>query len=349
MTRAFLGALRDLGAEAGITSKTFSRKVEEVNRWKAVKAWRYVRYLGRFMRDLKKSGADLAVYFPSSRRLGLLAEFPLVLWARVLRVPYILYLHTRGYGRLHGKSFFFRWIIDGMFRPALGVLVLGRTFEEEIRGFSPGKIFILPNCLEGEEPPGKSGESPGTQILFLSNLQESKGIRTLVGAIPEVVRTAPNALFVIAGPWQDRSVERELRDFLEREGVGKSVRWTGPVYGREKDDLFGSSDMFVFPTHYPYEAMSLVVLEAMRSGLPVITSDVGALSEVVLDGRTGFVLPPRNPRRLAEKILLLVHDPRLRRRMGEESRRRFREEYSSAAYRRRIGRILEALGLSPTS
>lgn len=347
MTRVFLRSLRELGLEAEISSKQFSRRIEEVNRLKAAKAGRYIGFFWRFFRDLRTSQADLVVYFLSSRPLGLLAELPFVLWARILHIPYVLYLHTRGFGRLYSRSLLFREIIRQMFRPALACFVLGDRLGQEIQVFFPGKIFILPNCIEEPEPAGRAPASSTIRVLFLSNIHESKGIRTLMAAIPKVIGLAPDVLFVLAGPWQDRSVEKEVLEFVERHGIRDSVLRTGPVFGKDKENLLAGSDIFVFPSHYPLEAMSLVVLEAMRAGLPVITSDIGSLPEVVIDGKTGFVIPPRDPERLAEKIVRLAKDPELRRRMGQESRQRFLTDFSSAVYKKRVGQILEELRFLP--
>jgi glycosyltransferase involved in cell wall biosynthesis len=347
MTRVFLRSLRELGLEAEISSKQFSRRIEEVNRLKAAKAGRYIGFFWRFFRDLRTSQADLVVYFLSSRPLGLLAELPFVLWARILHIPYVLYLHTRGFGRLYSRSLLFREIIRQMFRPALACLVLGDRLGQEIQAFFPGKIFILPNCIEEPEPAGRAPASSTIRVLFLSNIHENKGIRTLMAAIPKVIGLAPDVLFVLAGPWQDRSIEKEVLEFVERHGIRDSVLRTGPVFGKDKENLLAGSDIFVFPSHYPLEAMSLVVLEAMRAGLPVITSDIGSLPEVVIDGKTGFVIPPRDPERLAEKIVRLAKDPELRRRMGQESRQRFLTHFSSAVYKKRVGQILEELRFLP--
>jgi glycosyltransferase involved in cell wall biosynthesis len=347
MTRVFLKALRELGFEAEISSKQFSRSIEEVNRLKPAKVGRYIGFFLKFLRDLRISQTDLVVYFLSSRRMGLMAELPFVLWAQIFHVPYVLYLHTRGYGKLYSRSLLFRGILRQIFRPALACFILGDRLRQDIGVFFPGKTYILPNCIDGPEPLGRAPVPSKAQVLFLSNINESKGIRTLMAAIPQVIGSSPDVLFVLAGPWQDRSVEKEVLEFVERRGIRESVRWTGPVFGKDKADLLASSDIFVFPSHYPLEAMSLVVLEAMQAGLPVIASDIGSLPEVVVDGKTGFVIPPQDPERLSEKIVRLVKEPELRRRMGQESRQRFLAYFSFAVYKKRVGQILEELCFLP--
>jgi glycosyltransferase involved in cell wall biosynthesis len=102
----------------------------------------------------------------------------------------------------------------------------------------------------------------------------------------------------------------------------------GEIAGNDKARLLISSDIFVFPTCYPYEGHPFVILEAMAAGLPVISTDQGAIRETVLDGLTGFIVPHSDPRAIAEKILLLLRDSDLRRRMGSASRDRFLRHFT---------------------
>ncbi len=347
MTQTFLRALKELGYQAKISSKRFSRRIEEVNKIKPAKAGRYFRYFWRFLSDVRQGDADLIVYFLSSQPAGLVAELPFVLFSQIFRIPYVLYLHTRGYGRLYSRSLLFRVIIKRVFHPASACFVLGERLKQEIQFFFLKKIFILPNCIEEHDLPLRISVSEMTRVLYLSNISESKGILTLMESIPRVIQASPNMQFVIAGPWQDPAAKKAVFEFINGQGIQSFVKFLGPLYGKDKDKLLSSSDIFVFPSHYPLEAMSLVVLEAMRAGLPVVTSDIGALPEVVLDGKTGFVIPPHDPESLAEKILRLAQEPRLRGQMGQESRKRFHDHFSFAVYKKRVGLILKDMASSP--
>jgi len=78
---------------------------------------------------------------------------------------------------------------------------------------------------------------------------------------------------------------------------------------------YSASDIVVMPSHY--ESFGMVALEALASGTPVIASNVGGLRYIVNDGKSGFLVPPRSPETVANRIRDLVNDPALRRKMGE--------------------------------
>ena len=108
------------------------------------------------------------------------------------------------------------------------------------------------------------------------------------------------------------------------------------VYGKEKDKLFASSDIFIFPSYFKYEVFGTVNIEAMRWGLPVITSNEGAISEIVEDGVQGFIVDPKNHFEIAEKILILIDNPTLRRQMGLKGREKYELEYTLEAYTKNL-------------
>jgi glycosyltransferase involved in cell wall biosynthesis len=85
----------------------------------------------------------------------------------------------------------------------------------------------------------------------------------------------------------------------------------------------------------------MVVLEAMAAGLPVITTDQGAIRETVLDGVNGFIVPKGDPAAIAEKIVLLLRDHDLRRRMGQASRERFLASYTLARWSHDMLRVFQ--------
>jgi glycosyltransferase involved in cell wall biosynthesis len=95
--------------------------------------------------------------------------------------------------------------------------------------------------------------------------------------------------------------------------------------------------------------MSLAVLEAMRASLPVISTDVGAMSEAVIDGVTGFLVPPDDPEALAKRILELARNAPMRSAMGQAGRRRYDREFTLAVYEENVREILERVTAGRTA
>ncbi|HOW84475.1 MAG TPA: glycosyltransferase [Candidatus Aminicenantes bacterium] len=342
MTRQFLEALRAGGYQAVLSRKSLSGDVADVNRIRPAKAFRLLATWGRFASRLRRARPDLAVIFSSSTYVGLAAESVVVGLCRLYRVPYVLYLHTDVHRRLAAAPFPLRPVLLAAFRSAAACFVLGRVFRDEMAAERPGRVFVLPNCVA--DPAGPDGAArPGGQarILFLSNIEESKGVMTLLRAALLVLAEAPGVTFSIAGPWRDRAIRREVEGFLAAHGLGRSVVLAGEAYGEAKTRIMAEHDIFVLPSRR--EAMSLAVLEAMRAGLPVVTTGVGAMAEAVEDGVTGFLVPPDDPAALARRLLELARDAELRSAMGRAGRSRYEREFTPAAYERRVCDILARL------
>jgi glycosyltransferase involved in cell wall biosynthesis len=96
--------------------------------------------------------------------------------------------------------------------------------------------------------------------------------------------------------------------------------------GEQKELYLLDTDIFVLPSWS--EGFPLVILEAMAAGCPVISTRVGAIPEVVLDGVTGILVEKQNPQQLAQAMITLIENPDLRRQMGQAGRKRFEEHFT---------------------
>lgn len=343
MTLTFFKALERLGYRVKVSNKGFSKKIHEVNRISFIKFLRFFSVLWKYNRDLTRFQPDLVVFFISATRIGLFAEGIFTAFTSIFRFPYVLYIHNNGHKTIYWKGSAGRWIVRRVFDRAKACIVLGKVFERDISSFYKKEIYILPNCLMKTLPEKEKEEDKFINVLYLSNLYESKGIFTLIRSIPKVIVTKRRIKFLIAGPWQGKNVKKRILDYVKRNKLNAIVEFLGAVYGNQKEELFRRSDIFVFPSHYPFEAFGLVNLEAMQVGIPVITTNIGALPEMVLNSRTGYIIPPKKPNILAEKINLLVENPDLRRNMGREGKKRFNEMYSFDAYSSNVQEILNNL------
>jgi len=343
MTLTLYNALKKLNYQVKVSNKRFSKKIDEVNKINLVKFLRFFAVLRTFYRDLIRFRPDLVVFFISATRIGLFVEGIFTTLTKILHIPFVLYIHNNGHKAIYWKGNFGRWIVRRVFDHAQACLVLGKVFERDISSFYKNKIYVLPNCLINTLPEKGNKSDKIINILYLSNLYESKGIVTLIRAIPHVLKEKRRIMFLIAGPWQDQNVKKRVLNFVQKNKIGQNIQFLGGIYGDQKEALFQKSDIFVFPSHYPFEAFGLVNLEGMQAGIPVITTNIGALPEMVLDGQTGFIIPPKNSKMLAEKINILVKDPLLRRKMGEEGKNRFNSMYSFDAYALNVQEILNDL------
>ncbi len=348
MTDFFLRSLKKLGYKFKLSSKTFSRDISEVNKINVLKFLRYFPNLFRFLRNLLTYSPVLVVFFISVTRIGLLGEGVFILLTQLLGKKYILYLQGRGYQELCMDSPIFCRYLTLIFSRAKGCIILGESLVESIEGFSRGEIYVIPNCVEDTRKnknamQQKGEDSNALKILFLANLTASKGVWTLLKAIPEVISELKDIRFIIAGPWQDEELENSVMKFISDNSIEDFVQFPGPFYGEEKEKIFERSDLFVFPTNYPLETFGLVNLEAMRASLPVISTDIGTIPEVVVDGKTGFIIQPEDVDGLAKKIIYLAKHAEIRRKMGKTGRKRFEVYYTFETYTKNVCMVMRKI------
>ena len=119
------------------------------------------------------------------------------------------------------------------------------------------------------------------------------------------------------------------------------VQVVGPKYNEEKYNELMSADIFVLPSFN--EAFPLVNLEAMQFSLPVLSTNVGGVSEAVINEETGFVVESRNVQQLADKLILLIKDKNLREQMGMKGKDRFCNNYTLRHFEYNIKNVFDII------
>jgi glycosyltransferase involved in cell wall biosynthesis len=210
--------------------------------------------------------------------------------------------------------------------------VMGTSLRTVFAGLvADDKITVVPN---GTPDLAGNGEVKDPEaVIFLSNLRRRKGIVESVEAALHVLRQRPSARFLFVGAWESAELEHAVRE--RASSAGTAIRFIPATSGQEKHALLLSSSILLFPPVEP-EGHPRVVLEGLAAGLPIVTTDRGAIAETVVDGQSGFVLDDASPARLAERLLLLLHDNSLRARMSEAARARYLESFTQEAADRRL-------------
>ncbi|MBC7130376.1 glycosyltransferase family 4 protein, partial [Candidatus Bathyarchaeota archaeon] len=166
------------------------------------------------------------------------------------------------------------------------------------------------------------GETP--VVLYLGRLAPYKGVHFLIKAIPHVLKELPEAKFVIGGA--ARYDAPNIWNLTQKLGVQQSIVFTGYVPNDAVPELYACCDVFCYPSLW--EGFGLTPAEAQASGKPVVAFNTCALPEVVVHKHTGLLVEPCNVKALAESIVFLLKDPKLRRRMGAEARKRILKMFS---------------------
>jgi glycosyltransferase involved in cell wall biosynthesis len=181
------------------------------------------------------------------------------------------------------------------------------------------KIFVLHNGIEYQKfykvADSKSKNEGEIIIGTVCRLEHQKGIVYLLSALKIVLVQYPKVHLEIVG---EGSLRQKLEDFSNKLGISNSVTFFGKF--TDVIPFYRRMNIFVLPSIY--EGFGIVLLEAMAAGIPVIATRVHGIKEVMVDGESGILVPPKNPDAIAEAIIKLIENPQLRNRLIENGFKR---------------------------
>ena len=184
-------------------------------------------------------------------------------------------------------------------------------------GLPAEKIVVKPNFVYPD--PGK-GDHGGKYVLFVGRLSQEKGLPTLLRAWKNL-KDIPIKI-VGEGPLMS-----EIKSLAGREGLD-NLEFLGRKPREEVFRLMKDALMLVFPSEW-YEGFPMTIAEAFATGLPVVASRLGAMAEIVEDGRTGLLFEAGNPEDLADKVRWGWENPERMKAMGIEARKEFEDKYTA--------------------
>lgn len=245
------------------------------------------------------------------------------------RRPLVATIHATEWGRNQGlHNDLSRRISDAEWwlgYEAWRVIACSYYMRDEIRSIfqvPPDKLAVLPNGVKrslfrrtAEAPRVRQRfAGPGEKlVLYVGRLVPEKGAGILLEATPKILHYAPETRLVVAGTGP---LAGELSARATQLGVGR-VTFPGFVSDATRNALLTTADVAVYPS--TYEPFGIVALEAMASGTPVVVSDVGGLSEIVVHGVNGLKAYPGDADSLANNVLTLLHNPELAHRLAEQA------------------------------
>src|SRR5918995_2095156 len=164
------------------------------------------------------------------------------------------------------------------------------------------------------------------KVVYVGRLVPRKGVDTIVEAFALLPDRLGARLVIVGGePGKSPEVER-LSIFARKLGLAERVTFAGSRPQWDLHRYYGAADTAVSVPHY--EPFGMTPLEAMACATPVVGSKVGGIKTSVADGETGYLVPPKDPRALASRLVYLLSDASLRDRMGRAARRRIEEHYT---------------------
>jgi glycosyltransferase involved in cell wall biosynthesis len=249
--------------------------------------------------------------------------------AWLTRVPIRIYtVHGWSYTAHSGLSSALYLWAERILRPLTTVTICVAESERraglEARTCDQATTVVIHNGVDLARPTASGTGAEPCRLVTVGRLQAPKDVLTLVRALAELPQRAYEGVIVGDGP--DRpALESEIRR-LDLEPVVQ-------LAGERTDvpELLAAADVFVLSSRS--EGLPLSILEAMAAGLPVVATNVGGVPELVVEGETGFLVPPGDPQALAVALERLLGDSALRRRLGAAGRRRAEERFDLVSTR----------------
>ena len=228
---------------------------------------------------------------------GVLVEIATRVALRGSDVPSVTWKHTYGHIGHRGlrERLFERLTGAGVSRYGAVCHTQVRYLTDEL-GLPPGKIAVVPNAVPAGEPPAPLPAGPPT-VVMAASMRADKDHAAVVRAWPTVQRRHPGARLLLAG---DGPCRPELEALVARLDLTGSVRFLG--VRDDVPDLLREAHLLVLAS-YAVECFPYAVLEAMTAGRGVVSTDVGGLPELVDDGVTGRLVPPRDVDALAAALV----------------------------------------------
>ena len=352
-----------------------SRRMDEIGKGGAKKLLRFAGSFFLLFYKLLVHRYDLCYLAITCHGVGLLKDAPFVLLCKLFGRKVVIHQHNKGMSGCIDR-WPYRWLIPYIYKRARVILLSWHLYPDIARAVKREQVMICANgireTVSGERSVLNGTDiKPSTQnpqqeqrdltkhytqnskhstlntkqehrspltvnLLFLSNLIPSKGVYVLLDACKMLKDRGVAFLCNFVGGESKEMDRRVFEEAVKERGLEGRVLYHGPKYGEEKEHYWSMADVFVFPTFYHNECMPLTILEAMQHGLPVVSTDEGAVPDMVADGENGFVCRRKDVEGLAMALERLLLDEALRHRMGAEGYRIYQEKFTLQCFERRF-------------
>ena len=324
-----------------------AKEAADVNRLSFLKGLKFVALLGKVWKEtiLYKPNAIYASISPGG--LAFFKDFLFLLISKFLKVPLILHIHGNGISSYYGKRLF-RFSYNYLFREE-SLIVLSPLLKKEYDLLEVNcRFFIVPNFNSFvlkqvdscQQESLDTSEKNKHNILFFSNLRKGKGLFDFYNAVRPLLISRSDIIVTIAGPWSSDEDRIELFDLIKADenchnGMFRSrIRIIGPIHNdEEKASLYKDADLFLFPSRI--DTFPLVVLEAMELGVPVISTNQGAIPDM-LSGKAGITVDIGDIASMTDNIERLIENMDEREVLISTAKEKVREHYSKRHFKKSL-------------
>lgn len=321
---------------------SFSKTIKELGKTSTKKFFLFLKFVARLFGLLLQHKFSFAYYTISVRPIGILRDALIILILRLFRVRLLYHLRNKGV-KNYSKNIFLRQVYKWVFKKSQ-VICLSKSISLDIVNFiKDEQLFIVPNGIKISSV--KIKENPSAEVLnfiYLSHLRKSKGILEFLGAFKELKNQGYNITATIVGDEGDIGFD-EVSDFCVNNGIENDVNVEGPLYDNQKFEALSKADVFVFPTYYYNEIFPGVILEAMQMQLPIITTNEGAIGDIIQNNINGLIVKRRDVKSTADAMTYFIENPDIRTKIARQAKDDFYNKYTMKVFEENMLRVFKAV------
>ncbi|MBT8144199.1 MAG: glycosyltransferase [Gammaproteobacteria bacterium] len=322
----------------------FSSDMDEIGKFAFGKILELLRVIGATLRSRFRHGATVLYYAPGGQnRLPIIRDIVFLLCVRWAFSRTVFHFHASGLADYHDR-------LPGLLRPLFRLayfqpdagIRLSPLAPEDATGVKARREYIVPNGIDdplAQAAPPRASAGGTVHLLFVGVLSESKGVEVLIRAAGLLDSRGQDFVLELMGKFESAEYENKLRTLVAELDLGDRVRFLGVLTGSDKHEAFLRADIFTFPTFFESETFSVVLVEALAYGLPVVSTRWRAIPSIVPEGECGFLVPVHDSQAFADRVAHLIDDAELRQRFGAASRKRFLGQFTIDKYHQRLQQI----------
>ncbi|MFT6946120.1 MAG: glycosyltransferase involved in cell wall biosynthesis [Vicingaceae bacterium] len=284
--------------------------------------WRLFRLLGN-------SRADVILIPISQTTLGFLKDSIIILIASLFPTKILLQLRGSNFKNwINSTNSITEKYVRFCMNRTNGMMVLGENLRHLFEDYyTPEHIYVVPNGCNITIPK-RNIESTKVQLLYFANFLPSKGIKEILKALVILkMRGIDTFEMTAVGAWDSEVYKKECMGLVEKNQL--EVHFHDPMSGDQKWQTFANADVFLFTPNGP-EGHPWVIVEGLAAGLPIISTNQGAIVESVIDKQNGIILSDSRPNTIAKELELLILNKEQRIEMGKASKAHYDRNFTEA-------------------
>lgn len=328
--------------ETHIIPMNYTTEIKDLRKFSFKKVSRFIKIYFQLVITLFKFKPEVIYFTLTPTGKSFYRDLFIVFLMKMTKSKIVYHLHGKGIYEKTKNSSFQRRIYKYVFKSTY-VIHLAEVLKKDIALVNTwAKFFIVPNGVSAEMNKTPSEESKGVKrLLFLSNLAETKGVLMFLESCAYL--TAKNIAFTakVVGRETHAVSETQFRQRIQELNLSNHVQYLGPQYGVEKEKALQNSDIFVFPSFN--DCFPLVLLEAMKYGLPIVSTTEGAIPNIVDDKKTGYIVERKDQQALNSKLEALINNDESIEIFSQNAREKFLKAYTISSYEKNMLQVLKAV------